>query len=340
MKRIIYPNLGVKRKEILVGPAEGLDTCVIRLDKNKVLVASTDPLSLIPQLGIEQSAWMSVNLLVNDLVTSGLEPKYLMVDLNLPPDLPNETLADYWRTLSKECKRLGISIVGGNTARFEGCGLTIVGSGTTFTTGSRKQVIVSSGAKVADHVIITKGAAISTTGLLSKMFANKIKSELGKNVQKNAESYFEMISSMKEALIASSLGAPDGSVSAMHDVAEGGVLASISELASASSLGVKVTKSKIPVSMETKLVCNLFGIDPLWSLGEGAMTICCNPQVSEELVKKLMQAGIEAAVVGEMIENERGMILVDARDRTQKLVRPPTDPYWNAYYSAVAKKWE
>ncbi len=68
MEKVIYPNLGARRSEVLVGPAAGLDTCVIDLGHEEALVASTDPLSLIPLLGTEDSAWMSVNLLVNDLL--------------------------------------------------------------------------------------------------------------------------------------------------------------------------------------------------------------------------------------------------------------------------------
>ena len=339
MQKLIYPNLGGKRKEVLVGPSLGLDTCVIQIDGEKVLVASTDPLSLIPQLGTKESAWMSVNLLVNDLVTSGLEPKYLMVDLNLPPDLPDEILAEYWQALSKECERLGISIVGGNTGKFEGCSLTIIGSGTTFTTGLRKNVIVSSGAKVRDKIIVTKGAAISTTGLLSKMFPNRIRKELGEQIQKKAEGYFEKISSIKDALTAASVGAGDMGVTAMHDVAEGGVFASMSELAAASSLGMKITKSKIPVSPETRGICDLFGIDPYWSLGEGAMVVCCNPEKSKMLIGKLAEGGIHSAVVGEMASKAEGVILSDDKE-SKGLTRPPSDPYWNAYYSAVSKKWD
>jgi hydrogenase expression/formation protein HypE len=334
MQRIIYPNLGARRSEVIVGPAAGLDTCIVELDPELVLVASTDPLSLIPQLGVEESAWMSINLLINDLATSGMKPKYMMVDLNLPPDLSNEVLSVYWMALSKECANMEISIIGGNTGKFEGCGLTIIGSGTTFTTGPRKSVVSSTGARLGDQVIVTKGAAISTTGLLAKMFPKTVGKKLGEETQQKSAEYFSKIAGFEDAQIAVSIGG----VTAMHDVAEGGVLASMQEMAEASGLGMKIFKSSIPVSAETKAISVLFGIDPYWSLGEGAMLMACDPNHSSQVIDGLTKRGIAATVAGEMIEKDKGVFVADESDL--QLLRPKTDPYWRAYYSAVDNKWE
>lgn len=336
MQKIIYPNLGAKRAQVLVGPAAGLDTCVIEIDREKVLVASTDPLSLIPELGVEESAWMSINLLVNDLATSGFSPQFLIVDLNLPPKLSNAILSSYWRAASGECARLGISIVGGNTGKFEGCDLTIVGSGTIFAIGERHRCIVSSGAKREDKVLLTKGAAISTTGLLARMFPNKVRREYGEMLQRKAAAYFENISALNDAMAASSLGG----VTAMHDVAEGGVIASVEELSSASSLGVRIEKSAIAVSTETQKICELFQIDPYSTLGEGAMLITCSSECAEKLQNRMRAEGVQSSIIGEMVDKSEGLKIVDESGNESNLDHRGSDPYWNAYYSAVAKNWD
>jgi len=339
MEKVIYPSLGAKRSEILVGPAAGLDTSVIDLGNDKVLVSSTDPISLIPVLGAEDSAWMSVNLLANDLSTSGLPPQFLLVDLNLPPDLADDTLASYWKSLSEECSRLGIAIAGGNTGKFEGCDLTIVGSGTTLAIGDRRKVISSGGARVGDNVIISKGAAISTTGLLSRIFPNTVRRQLGTDTQEKAQSYFRIISASADSIRASAVGAGSEGITAIHDVAEGGVLSCMLELAGASSKGMSIDEAGIPVSEETKAICSLFEIDPYWSLGEGALVITCNPKVTTSLLRKLEEGGVRASIAGEILPKVEGIFLSQDNKKTSVL-RPPSDPYWNAYYSAVAKKWD
>jgi hydrogenase expression/formation protein HypE len=338
MDQVIYPNLGAKRKEVLVGPSFGLDTCVIDLGGDQALVASTDPLSLIPQLGVEDSAWMSVNLLANDLSTSGIAPQYLLVDLSLPPGLPNETLTTYWGAVSNECGSLGISIVGGNTGKFEGCDLTIIGAGTTLAIGPKRKVIVASGARPADSVIVTKGAAISSTGILAKLFPNYVRKELGRGLQEKAAAYFRKISASRDALLAASLGTGLAGISAIHDVAEGGVFSSMIELAAASSLGMEINPVAISLSTETRAICNLFQIDPFWSLGEGALVITCNPRKTDSLVETLKGGGVDASKVGTMLETGEGVFSLQDGQR-KPLIRPPSDPYWGAYYSAVTKNW-
>jgi hydrogenase expression/formation protein HypE len=338
LEKIIFPKLGIRRDEVLVGPAAGVDTCVIKIGSNEVLVASSDPLSLIPDLGPEDSAWMSVNLLVNDLSTSGLSPQYLIADLNLPPNLSNEVLARYWNEISDECSRLGIAIVGGNTGKFDGCDLTIVGAGTAFAVGSKNRVVVSSGANIGDSIILTKGAAISTIGILSKIFPNHVRDRLGESTQKAAEDYFGLIPSVNDALTAVSVGTGLEGVSAMHDVAEGGVFSALIDLAGASSLGMKIQKEKIPISEETISVCKLFGIDPYISLGEGALVITCSKSKSEDVVEKLAKQGIVAAVIGETVSQDQGVVDLGIQGDSP-IIRPKNDPYWNAYANAVSNKW-
>ncbi len=161
---------------------------------------------------------------------------------------------------------------------------------------------------------------------------------MGEETQEGAEAFFRKISASNDALLAASIGTGLAGVSAIHDVAEGGVLSCMMELASASSLGMEIDPSQIPVSEETKAICGLFEIDPNWSLGEGALVITCNPRRASSLVDKLEQGGVKASIAGIMVDNNEGVHLLQ-NGKKIPLVRPAADPYWKAYYSAVAKKW-
>ena len=48
---IILPQLGRKRPEILVGPRHGVDVGVVDLGNGKVMVATTDPIFVVPPTG-------------------------------------------------------------------------------------------------------------------------------------------------------------------------------------------------------------------------------------------------------------------------------------------------
>ena len=83
----VFPNLGARRNSVLVGPGHGLDNAVISLDGKKVLLVTSDPLSVIPSIGLRESAWLSVHLLASDLTTSGVGAQFAVLDVNLPPEM-------------------------------------------------------------------------------------------------------------------------------------------------------------------------------------------------------------------------------------------------------------
>ncbi len=338
-EKVIYPNLGAKRNEVLVGPSVGVDNAVINVGGGQVLVTSTDPLSYISELGTEDSAWLSIHSIASDIATSGFHPQYAMFDFNLPAGFLSGDFEMYWTALSKECERLGIAIVGGHTGRFEGIDSTIIGAGTLFSVGSSRAYLTPAGAMLGDSVIITKGAAIETTGVLSKVFPRRVRQRIGKDRLAIAQSYVRKTSVVEDASTATKVGLKASGVSAMHDATEGGVLSGVCELAKAASLGLRVELEKIPISEETKDICQLFRIDPYVSLSEGTLVFSCNPARATDAVALLRGKGINAAIVGELLRPEEGTRLIDAKSEAAPIKYPIADPYWNAYYRAKKKRW-
>ncbi len=333
---VIYPKLGASRPEVVVGPSTGVDTCAINVAGGEVLVATTDPMSYIPELGPVDSAWLSVNLIASDLATSSFRPQYAIFDLNLPPSMPSSDFQVYWNALSDECKELGIAIVAGHTGKFEGCDYTVVGGGTMFSVGAANRYVSSKGGSPGDKLIVTKGAAIAATGILARVFHNYIEKNTDQETAKKGSDCFRKITVVEDALAASSVGVRSAGVTAMHDATEGGVLSALYELAAASSAGLYVEKEKIPVSMETKSICELFHINPLTSVGEGALVIACQPRYTPDVVSALEAKAIPCAIVGELKQAEYGFKLVDDKGIEADIEYPVVDPYWNAYY--LAKK--
>ena len=332
--RVIYPHLGAKRPEVIVGPTAGVDTCAINVAGGEVLVATTDPMSYIPELGPADSAWLSVNLIASDLATSSFKPQYAIFDLNLPPSMPSSDFEAYWSALSLECSNLGISIVGGHTGRFEGCDYTVVGGGTMFSIGASNQYVSSKGGTPGDKIILTKGAAIAATGILSKVFPRYIEKNADRKIALKGAEWFRKITVVEDALIASSVGVKEDGVTAMHDTTEGGVLSAMYELAIASSTGILVDKDKIPISEETRSICEIFHIDPLRSVGEGSLVIACHPSSAIDIVSALDGKSISSAVVGELKKREYGCKLLNDHGKMSDIEYPVSDPYWNAYYEA------
>src|SRR2546428_9790396 len=92
LESVVYRSLGASSSQLVVGPAFGLDNSIVRLSRGRVLVATSDPLSYIPSVGAQASAWLSVHLLASDLTTSGFSPQFGLFDLNLRQPLARQAL--------------------------------------------------------------------------------------------------------------------------------------------------------------------------------------------------------------------------------------------------------
>ena len=105
--RVIYPRLGAKDANIVIGPKHGVDYGVVRMG-NKCLAMSTDPFFIVPSLGFSRAAWFGFHILFCDVAVSGLKPKYLTIDLNLPPAMSEAELEEIWNTVHQEARKYGI----------------------------------------------------------------------------------------------------------------------------------------------------------------------------------------------------------------------------------------
>jgi hydrogenase expression/formation protein HypE len=332
---LIFPRLGANNTSILVGPQHGVDVGIVEIG-GKAVSLTTDPVFVVPEYGWERAAWFAIHILASDSVTSGLRPKMMAIDLNLPMLMTKKQLEIMWDTMHRECQKLGIAVVTGHTARYENCHYPMVGGATVIGIGELDEYVTPRMAKEGDQIIITKGPAIEATGIFGAMFPSLIERELGKTTSQRAAEIFYKMSVVEDALTAVSIGVRDNGISALHDATECGVWGGLYEIAQASNLGVRIEKEKIVVENSVMEICGYFGIDPYASISEGTLIMSCRPHKAGAVVEALTKKGIKASVVGALTAPEKGMILVD-RGVEKKLVHPIVDPFWKAFYDALAR---
>lgn len=337
-EQIILPSCGYPRNEVLTGPAFGVDVSLINLPGGLGLAMTSDPLSLIPSLGLQESAWLSVHLMANDMATTGFAPMYAQMVLNLPPTLTEQDFTTYWNYIHQYCNAIGVAITGGHTGSIEGQNSTIAGGGTMVLTAPVNEILLSKKAQPGDVIIVTKDCALSSAAILAMSFPETMKNKLGKEVYEQGCELFYQTSSLPEALIAA---APNHSqeITAMHDVTEGGVLGAIYEMAIASGNGVLVDNELLPMNNTQQSICNLFNIDPRFCIGAGSMVIAAKKEHSQYLVQRLHQNGIKATVVGEFTDKARGYKLIENTTETD-MPYYSKDPYWAAFFTAYKNEWK
>ncbi len=334
---MILQRCGKDRKEVHCGPAFGVDVSVINLPGGLALAMTSDPLSLIPSLGLQESAWLSVHLMANDMGTTGFAPMYAQMVLNLPDYLTRQDLDTYWGFIHKYCAEIGVSITGGHTGKVTGQNSTIAGGGTMVLTAPADKILLSKYAQPEDLIIVTKQCAVSSTAILAMSFPETVINKLGKEAYTLACDLFYQTSSLEEALLATD--DEETMVSAMHDVTEGGVLGAAYEMAAASGNGVILENQKIPVSDTVRQVCSLFELDPRFCVGAGSTVMAVDKLKARLLIEKLAQHNIQATVIGKFIAKEQGYQLID-QDEILNLPYFATDPYWGAFFNALNKGWK
>ncbi len=339
--RVLMKNTGASNPAVLVGPGMGLDNAILSVGGGRVMVVTADPLSIIPSVGMERSAWSTVHELASDLTTSAVRPQFAVLDFNLPPSLSLADFEVYSGAVSDECARLGISIVGGHTGRYPGSDFSIVGGGMMMGLAEEDRYLTPPMMMEDDQVIMTKGAAIEATGVLSMAFPRTTAKLVGSALTaRTARSYFDLCSTVEDALTASSVGIKEDGVTSMHDATEGGVLGALYELSRASGRDLVVEKERVHVSDESLAVCSAFGLDPLTTLSEGTLVITCRPHKTDEILGALSRRGISAFSIGRA-GPKRGSLLLTTKGRGPKRYLPPKfDPYWKVYQKGVENGWK
>lgn len=336
-ENIIFKNLGFSRNEVSAGPQFGVDVSVIDLPDGLAIAATSDPLSLIPSLGLQESAWLSVHLMANDMATTGFAPMYAQFVLNLPAAFSVSDFNQYWQHINSYCKEIGVSITGGHTGFIEGQNSTIAGGGTFFAVAPKEKILLSKNAKITNTILVTKQCAISSAAILSMCFPETIKNRLGKEVYDEGCKLFYKTTSLKDALTATSNH--NNQISAMHDVTEGGVLGAIYEMAMASDNGAIIYNDTLPIGNIQKEVCNLFSIDPRYCIGAGSMIITCEKGTEKNVMERLEKEDIECTAVGEIVSKEKGIKVIE-NDEARNLIYLKEDPYWAAFFNACKLGWK
>ncbi len=332
-KEVLLPHCGFPRNEVLIGPSYGVDTAVIDMGHGLAMAVTSDPLSLIPAIGMEASARLSVYLMANDMATTGRAPQYAQFVLNLPTDLSLASFREYWAHIHGFCQELGVAITGGHTGQIEGQNSTISGGGTMFLIAPKECIITSRQAQPGDVIVVTKEAALTATAILAMCFPETVKSKAGTEIHQKACANFHRMSSLQEAMLASEILKPNLELTAMHDVTEGGVLGAISEMAHASGCGFVVQRDLLPVSPVVQAVAHVFDIDPCYCVGAGSMIMAVKKGCETRLIAHLENHAIAATVVGKFVPLGEGQSLIEKEEKIP-FTFSGKDPYWEAFFRA------
>ena len=325
LQEIVFKNLGAKRDDVVLSPSIGEDAAIVKAG-NEVLAISSDPIT-----GAEEwPGWLAVHVSANDVATRGVQPRWFNSIILLPRTSTTELIEKICTQMDKAARQLNVAIVGGHCEITPGIDHPIV-TGCAIGVAEDGKYVSSSGARIDDRIILTKGTGIEGTAILASDRRLELLEVFDESFLKKAENFFEKISVVQDAITAFRIGG----VSAMHDPTEGGVAGGLHELADAANVGFQVYEKEILIPEETRKICAHFDIDPLQLISSGSLLIVAEEEKTDEIISSLSRNGVQASIIGEVIEPALGRNLVTKAGEKTELVRPVSDHLWTALAKPV-----
>jgi hydrogenase expression/formation protein HypE len=324
LNRCVYPFLKSKDPDVIMGAVFGEDVALTRVG-NDILASHIDPI-----VGAVQNiGWLAVHVACNDIATSGMPPRWIQTLVLVPHEEDEALLEQIMRDIQKAADETGVSVIGGHSGYSENLTRPLVAVTAMGTFGKRKPILTQ-GARVGDHVLITKGIPIEGTTIIANDFSKMaIKLGLTKSDIEEAKQLMGKISVIPEAVILGESGA-----TAMHDVTRGGLLETLLEIAGASKIGLDIAYHQIPIPPVAIRFAEAFKYDPLKMISSGTLVATLPPQKINSAAKRLEDKGIIFADIGEVVADEGVKIIKGSATTHFQDIHPEDDELarmWTQY---------
>ncbi|WP_455276727.1 AIR synthase-related protein [[Eubacterium] cellulosolvens] len=312
--------------KVLIPPLPGCDAGVYEVDSNYYGVISTDPCAGVPQ---EWFGWFLVNYASSDVALFGAQPKLAAINLLGPEGIDYKI---YKRIMSQACKatkELKMDIISGHTGNYPAIS-QLVGICTVEGFVKKDKLITPMASKPGDLMLLVKPLGLETLTNFAIINHKKSNTIFGFKNARNLRSMVRHQSCVNEALL---LAECQG-VNAMHDIAEGGLIVALNEMANLSHNGFEVIYDELIMKEEIKGFRDSFNLNltELLSISSsGCLIVSISPDKKEEIVKTLTKKGIINRIIGKFNQEKKRLLVLG--NRKFEFPTSAKDPYTKIFYS-------
>jgi thiamine-monophosphate kinase len=293
----------------------GDDAAVLQPTRGHVLLVTADALVedthfRCSWISPDDLGWKSLACNLSDIAAMGGRPTHAVVSLALPPDLQVEFVEAMYRGMRTLAKAHGVGIVGGDLVKSPEAlmiSITVVGE------ARPAHVVLRSGAKVGDAILVTGALGASSAGLALL--------ESGKPVPRAllpaARAHVRPTPRVQEGQV---LGA-SGRVTSMIDVSDG-LAGDLAHICEESRVGARVALERVPVAPACTAVTKMIGGDAIAMALSGGedyeLLFTCAPKDVERLTRLVKRTtGTAVTEIGHIVAARLGLRLVlrDGRSR-------------------------
>ncbi len=296
LKRTVLKQIKKNRKEVLSGAGVGED-CAIFACEGGNLASCVEEYTVADRQDMIRAIYKATN----NLACAGAEPIAVMLSIILPERASEEKLKKLMDGAAQAARELHIQIAGGHTtvSKYVTQKLAVVTAYGKVAVGKH---YTTKGARPGQDIVMTKWIGLEGTAMLAQLKREELLTRYPAYLIDEAAAFDKYLSIIPEAATAMKSG-----VCVMHDASEGGILATLWELAESSGVGLSVDLKKLPIRQETVEVCEFCDVNPYELLGGGCLVM--TTEDGNRLVNDLLEQNIPAVVVGKVTDGNARMIL-------------------------------
>ena len=310
----------------LPAPGEGVvagigdDAAVLRISDGLYLLTTCDIQVegvhfLKDKITPQQLGRKAVAINLSDIASMGGKPRYLTVSLTLPKETAVEYVDGLYEGIRHECEACGVDVVGGNMATSPA---HIVVD--TFLVGEveAERLLLRSGARVGDRVLVTGSPGDSAAGLALLLNPEATCAEVHR--RRVLEAHLTPQARLSEGRAI----ALSGLATAMIDVSDGTV-SDIGHICEMSHVGARLWADSLPVSEATQAVARATGKEALELALQGGedyeLLFTAPAERADELARLVRrETDTPVTVIGEIVPAAEGITLLRA-DGTRTSLR-------------------
>ncbi len=296
LKRSVLKQIRTRTQEVINGAGIGEDCAIFAPSRG---YASAVSQAAVPR---EEDLIRALVKCANNVACAGARPVAFMLTLLLPGETEEQLLRQLMTAAENTCGLLEMQIAGGHTtvSRHVDCPVACV---TAYGIPAQEELplVTTRGAVPRQDIVLTKWIGLEGTAILARHYREGLRERYPAHLVEEAAGFDRYLSIIPEAASAAKSG-----VRVMHDASEGGILASLWELAESSGVGLTIDLRKIPIRQETVEVCEFCGVNPYTLASSGCLVLTADR--GEELVKRLDREGIPAVVIGGITDSHDRLI--------------------------------
>jgi hydrogenase expression/formation protein HypE len=247
---------------------------------------------------------------VNDLAMCGARPLALSCALILEEGMPMDLLAKIAASLGQAAKRVGVSIVTGDTKVVD--------------RGKGDQIYINTAGigSVADGVVVGPervrvGDKILLSGDIGRHGMAIMAAREGLSFESNIESDCAPLDGEVQSLLNAGI-----EVHCLRDLTRGGLASALVEIADASANQIIIDEETIAVREDVSSACAFLGFDPLYVANEGRFIAIMPAEQSEAALETLHRYDEQSmpTIIGEVTEGRKGLVTMNTTIGTRRVV--------------------